>query len=152
MFVSLAFLSAVALVQSTVGSIADQASRPLWIVAAQTDLLAAVDRPPAITMPEQTVDASFWIFQPEQGGVDAIAAAVTVDCHAGTVVHHSFTGYAGTSLVGAAAATNVSAQPVEPDTVYGALVEHLCEPHTEAHVNPDYTDFTAAQAARPTSL
>ena len=148
MLSALVLIAALAAGQSQPGSIADQASQPLWRVAEGTELLAAVDAAPAMTAPDQPFNANFWIFQPAQTGVDAIAAAITVDCGTRSVVHHSFSGYAGTTFVGAAAAADGTAQPAEPGTVYGALIEHLCDPHTQARDVADFADFRAAQAAR----
>ena len=129
------------------GSIADQASRPHWTVAETPAGLVTVDQPPAVIATAGSVDANFWVFDVE-GDINAIAAAVTIDCDARTITRHSLSAYAGTTFVGAAAATDVTAEPGAPNTVFGRVVEHLCDLHPEARPDADFSDFRAVQAAR----
>ncbi|MBN8553406.1 MAG: hypothetical protein J0L52_10990 [Caulobacterales bacterium] len=147
MLTALAF-AALSLSQVQPGSIADQAQRPLWIIADEAATLAAVDRAPTAIAPSGPVDATFWLFLDDHDGYDTMAAAVTVDCAARTFVHHNFTGYRGSVFVGAAAAQDTSSQVVEPDTFYGAMIAHVCDPSPDSGRLADYENFQVAGSAR----
>ena len=147
MFAALA-LAALSLSQTQPGSIADQATRPLWVVAEEGGTLAAIDRGPASATPAGPEDVTFWLFVGDQGGYDTMAAAITVDCGDRSFVHRSFAAFQGPAFVGAAAAQDTSRQTAEPDTYYGAVVAHVCDPSADSGRAADYADFLAVAAAR----
>jgi hypothetical protein len=140
----------IATLQVQPGSIADQASRSLWIVAEDAATLAAIDRAPASNAPSGPVAVNFWLFMAEADGYDTLVSALTVDCPSRTFVHHSFTAYRGPAFVGATAAQDTSSQAVEPDTFLGAMLAHVCDPSPDGGRAADFENFQAAGAARAT--
>ncbi|HRH20815.1 MAG TPA: hypothetical protein PLE81_09285 [Brevundimonas sp.] len=149
MIFSLVLISALSLMQIQPGSIADQASRPLWILAEDAATLAMIDRAPSAVVPAAPVDLTFWLFLENSAGYDTMAAAITVDCAARTFVHRSFAAFNGPAFVGATAAQDTSSQTAEPGTYYGAMVAHVCDPSPESGRGHDFANFQAAGAARP---
>ena len=148
MIVDLLAAAALAGLASQPSTLLQQAAHPLWQVTNDGENLAAVDRGPVRSSPVAPVDINYWIFMPEADGVDAIVSAMTVDCAARTFVHHSFSGYHGTSFVGASAATDTSAQTAEADTLFGAMVAHVCDPQPEGREAPDFGSYRDAVTAR----
>lgn len=141
----LAVLSAAVLssLQPQPGGLIDQATRPLWLVGQSDTTVAAVDVPPPSEAPTAPVEVNLWVLVPPEGGVDTIAAALTVDCARRSFVHHSFTGYSGANFVRATAASDTSDYTADPDTVYGRMVAMVCDPSGSEPRPADASDFRA---------
>lgn len=129
------------------GSVADQATRPLWAVVNDAQTLAAVDIPPATEESEGTVDVSFWVFQPMEDGYDTIVASMTVDCPARTFVHHNFSAFSGARYVGTTVATETAPEAAEDGTFYDYLVRYVCDPVEGEPRAADFADHRAAHLA-----
>lgn len=147
-----AVLSTLALTQPQPGSVADMAERPLWRIAEQGRTLAAVDRAPAVATPSGPVDITFWLYLEDNSGYDSMASAITVDCATRTFAHRSFAGFRGQDFLGSAEALDTSSTTAEPDTYYGAMLSHVCDPSPDRERPADYENFRAigaSRAARP---
>lgn len=146
LLISLATLS---IAQTQPGSIADQASRPLWMVAATDSLMLAVDVPPARSAGDGPIEFSLWAFIPvPDDGMDRMAAAVTVDCSSRTILVRSLAGYLGPNFVTASVSGSTTPEQATPGTNYGAVVAYVCDPHDGELPPPDFATFRDV-SARP---
>lgn len=120
---------------------------PLWRLMLEYGTLAAVNRAPTTEMPTAPIEADLWIISDMSGASDTMQIALTVDCQARTYATRNIATYAGANLVADDPAQDAAAHPANPDTPYSALMAHVCEVHPVASPEPDYADFTQAQAA-----